>query len=124
MEAEQRPEQPAFHSADHQQHAGLARRIDQAQPWVQTQGFGRCARAGARGHEHRYRGPGREAGQQRSQAHSSARSRQAYRMPSRRIAMNMSISTSATIPSFTKTTAHGYMNTISMSKARKRSAIA
>lgn len=58
-----------------------------------------------------------------SQAHSNARSRQAYRTPSNRMTMNMAISTIAMIPSDRNTTAHGYMNTISMSKARKTRAI-
>ena len=58
-----------------------------------------------------------------SQAHSNARSRQAYRTPSNRMTMNMAISTIAMIPSDRNTTAHGYMNTISMSKARKTKAI-
>lgn len=57
------------------------------------------------------------------QAHSRARSRHAYRIPRSRMPMNMPISTMAIAPSRTKTTAQGYMKTISMSKARKIRAI-
>ena len=66
---------------------------------------------------------GAEACDPLSQAHAKARSRQPYRMPRSRIPMNIAISTMATAPSRTNTTAHGYMKTISMSKARKMSAM-
>jgi len=74
--------------------------------------------------KHRHRSPRGQAAQDAVQAHSSAFSRHAYSTPSRRMTMNMSISTNATIPSRRKTTAHGYMKTISMSNARNNSAIA
>lgn len=44
-------------------------------------------------------------------------------MPTDKMAKNMPISTKALTPYSTKTTAHGYMNTISISKAMKSSAI-
>ena len=56
--------------------------------------------------------------------HDSAPSRHAYSTPTRRITMNINISTNAVRPSRTYTTAHGYMKTISMSNARKSTAMA
>jgi hypothetical protein len=55
--------------------------------------------------------------------HRNTPSRQAQTMPTDKMAKNMPISTKALTPYSTKTTAHGYMNTISISKAMKSSAI-
>lgn len=105
------------------QNVCLPRRVDDAQQRLEAEVlYDRpTARAGGGKYGHR-----RTKGQRRQQsgyAHSNARSRQAYSTPSRRIVMNIPISTMATTPSRTKTTAHGYMYTISMSKARKTSAM-
>jgi hypothetical protein len=48
-----------------------------------------------------------------------APSRHAYATPTKRIPRNTNISTTAVVPSSATTNVHGYMNTISMSKARK-----
>ncbi len=119
VDCRRRPQQLAVELAQDEQYVGGARAVHDSEPGVQSQPRSDGFRALPRERETARRRGGGEARECRGQAHSSARSRQVYRMPNSRMTMNMNISISAIRPSSTNTTAHGYMKTISMSKARK-----
>jgi hypothetical protein len=59
------------------------------------------------------------AGERGSQVHRNAPSRQAYPIPARSTPRNRNISMTALVPTSVTTFVQGYMNSISMSKARK-----
>src|ERR671918_2044829 len=108
----------------HEQNVGRARREDESDRRLDAEILDRVVLAVTRDRIHADGSAARDSSQNRCQAQRSARSFHAYRTPRSRIVMNISISTRAMTPSRRKTTAHGYMKTISMSKARKSSAIA
>ncbi len=109
----------------HQKDGCVAGGVDKLQPWIAPQEFGVTGRSRitALEDEDRDRGGRREAAHHVHHCHDSAPSRHAYSTPTSRMTMNISISMSAVTPSCTYTTAHGYMKTISMSKARNSTAI-
>lgn len=95
--------------AGDEQDVGLTRGVDQPNRRMEAEVLDLLARARCRDGEDGHRGSRSEPHQEPLQAHSSARSRHIYSTPSNRIVMNIAISTMATTPSRTKTTAHGYM---------------
>ena len=110
-------------AARNQEQVRRARRVHEGDAIDEAEVLDGVATAGPGDGIDRHGGTGRQPAHERGHVQSKARSRHAYRTPSSRMTMNMPISTIAMSPSDTKTTAHGYMNTISMSKARKTNAI-
>ena len=125
MDLGQRGDQMVADVAGDQQHRGVAWRSGQHHPSVETQPLHLGRHPGTDDRIHRDRGAGGETTDEggAGHCHSKPRSRHAYRTPRSKMAMNISISTKAITPSLTYTTAHGYMNTISMSKAKNRIAM-
>jgi len=110
--------------ASHQENVGGSRCFEDRDCALQTQILDAVASTGASYREEGDSRSYRSGPQSVPQAHSNARSRQAYTIPTTRIRMNISISTKEMTPTRRNTTAHGYMKIISMSKARNNSAIA
>ena len=93
----------------HHEYVGAAWRVEHLQAGLQAEILHRVTSTGASHREHRSRCSPGHASEHASHDHSSARSLHAYKTPSNKMVMNIPISASATPPSRTNTTAHGYM---------------
>ena len=104
---------------DHHQHRGVARGGHDAHAVVGAQPCELAVATEATRDDHRHRGGGREAIEPSRHCHRRAPSRHAYSTPSESSARNTPISTRALTPIDANTTAHGYMNIISISNAMR-----